>query len=560
MPPKCIKGAENFSSPPILTNATSEIMSREARALQLGLREGEREIFMKEIMEEPGKKGRRETGKHPAKKVAKEGGTGKGRHPLAQMHNPTYQARLKEARRQELTLALRRSCGDLAIPMTTKTYRAVVDISDSEEEAYLDDVVDQILEEEEEEVELGNTCASAELETGETTSTEEQLQTDDCRQQSSSTEETTEEDEDEMGGEESSQGEESPAPAKDGRRRKKKPDPQPDSDNDPNPPQTDDEDFPPDNLGWTRSLSKVKVKDFTGPQQGPNFRKKRDPVKYFLKFFPLSLFLLKSTWTNTNMRKAGSRLLTSVEEVKAWFGIHMVMGLTKIPYYQNYWSFDPGYYNRLIASTMTRHRFDTITKHLACADPNTSPEMIVDKIQRYRHMRSHPLYPLQPVWDEVLSNCRDKYTMGQHLAIDEAMIKYSGFKAKVRKFFMPLKPIRAGFKLYATAESSTGYLANFMLHPYQKGKPAKMADIAMAVAWPFFGLYHKIYTDKLYTSLELARRLLAERTYLTGAVKLVSKGLPVDFSSNQDKNPHHHRKVKELGKMPRGSFYTRQLG
>ena len=161
------------------------------------------------------------------------------------------------------------------------------------------------------------------------------------------------------------------------------------------------------------------------------------------------------------------------------------------------------------------------------------------------------------MWDKVRHACLKFYLPGRELTIDEAMIKYRGFKASVRKFFMPLKPIRAGFKIYAIAESATGFMLNFMVHPHGD-QPSKMIDIAMTVAKHHLNAYHHIFTDKLYTSVSLARSLLAKRTYLTGAVKSNSKGLPADFSTKQA-NPSR-LKIKRLNKTPRGTFYSRQNG
>ena len=353
-----------------------------------------------------------------------------------------------------------------------------------------------------------------------------------------------------------------PTPQK--RKRRGRQAPEPDSDNDPDPPQRDDVASAPDQLGWTRSLHKVKMEQFVGPKpKGPSFRKHRSPVSYFFQFFSIAMFIQISQWTNTNLMNAGVRVLTTTKEIKAWFGIHLVM-----------WSGEdfllPGLLvirSRLITiasspTTMTRNRFDTLTKHLACADPKKDPEKYLqydptrfnDRAHQYLSMRKKPLYPLQPLWDSVVARCHSGFNVGRQLAIDEAMVQYSGFKAKVRKFVMPLKPIRAGFKIYAIADSATGYIYNFIVHPYKGGKPAKMTDIAMEVVEPHLGKYHHIFTDKLYTSVELARRLLSKKTYLTGAVKSTSKGLPTDFSSSQQKNPHHHQKMKRLNKMARGNF------
>ncbi|XP_033640811.1 uncharacterized protein LOC117301036 [Asterias rubens] len=151
---------------------------------------------------------------------------------------------------------------------------------------------------------------------------------------------------------------------------------------------------------------------------------------------------------------------------------------------------------------------------------------------------------------KVRKQCLRKYVPDRELTIDEAMIRYKGFKASVRKFFMPLKPIRAGFKVYAIAESATGFILNFIVHPHGQ-KPAKMLDITMDTAQFHLNAYHHLYTDKLYTSIPLARHLLSKKMYLTGAIKGNSKGLPKDFNSER---------VKRTSSNPRGSFSTRQNG
>ena len=256
-------------------------------------------------------------------------------------------------------------------------------------------------------------------------------------------------------------------------------------------------------------------------------------------------------WTNLKLR-ASRQQLTSLQELKAWFGIHILMGLVKINNCKDYWSSHPGLRNTLISTTMKRNRFDILSQHLACNRPEDDPELIRDKAHRYLSKRTKPLYPLQPLWDKVRRRCLKNYNPGRELAIDEAMIKYRGFKSSVRKFFMPLKPIRAGFKIYAIAESATGFFLNFMIHPHGE-KPAKMVDIAIDVAKQHLWKYHHIFTDKLYTSVSLACLLHSKRTYLTGAVKSNSKGLPHDFSPKQNK-------LKRMNKTARGTFYTRQNG
>ena len=128
-------------------------------------------------------------------------------------------------------------------------------------------------------------------------------------------------------------------------------------------------------------------------------------------------------------------------------------------------------------------------------------------------------------------------------------------KQLVKRFFMPLKPVKMGFKIYAVCEPASGYLLNMVVHS-ESGQ--KMKAISMQMMQPFLDCYHELYCDKLYTSVALATELLERKTYICGAVKRSSKGLPDDFSVNLRINPTSHKKVLELKKAPRGAMYSWQ--
>ena len=261
-------------------------------------------------------------------------------------------------------------------------------------------------------------------------------------------------------------------------------------------------------------------------------------------------------WTNMKLREAHIKS-TTIHEIRAWFGMHILMGLNKMANYRNCWSTHPALRNHMIASTMSRNRFDILNTHLACNDPDKDPSLLTDKGHQYKLKTKHPLYPLEPLWDKVRQRCLHHYNALRELTIDEAMIKYRGFKASIKKFFMPLKPIRAGFKIYVLAKSTTGFVLNFIVHPWSR-KPSKMTTISTKVAKHHLGQYHHIYTDKLYTSVALARILLSKNTYLTGAVKSTSKGLPRDLLNTAKKT--NRDRAKKMNKVPRGTFYSRQNG
>ena len=466
---------------------------------------------------------------------------GKGKAPLPRSEDTARMDRLYREENERMRAAIRSSMKDAGVSMG-KVYRAMADTSDSDEEEFLDRAVAEARE-------MSPLCLAAEAEEA-ALEEEEEDEERETGVETGQEEETGEEGE--TGDEEGDSAGPSTQPLpKQPKKKKGKKVVDPESDNDPDPPSAYQEDHAPDEEGWSRCLEEINVRGFKGKKRGPSFKKKKSPLQYFLKFFPLALFISMVKWTNTKLR-ANRQRLTNLQELKAWFAIHILMGLVKIGNYKHYWSSHPGLRNTLISTTMKRNRFDVISQHLACNDPAKDPDLIRDKAHRYLTKRRRPLYPLQPLWDKVRRRCLKNYRPARELAIDEAMIKYKGFKASVRKFFMPLKPIRAGFKIYAIAEAATGFFSNFIIHPHGE-KPAKMVDIAMDVAKHHLGQYHHIFSDKLYTSVSLARLLHSKKTYLTGAVKSNSKGLPRDFSSKDTK-------VKKMNRTPKGTFYTRQNG
>ncbi|XP_072014242.1 uncharacterized protein [Amphiura filiformis] len=341
---------------------------------------------------------------------------------------------------------------------------------------------------------------------------------------------------------------------------------EPASDNDPSKAPDDDDAGDEDIHGWTRTLRKVPKRAFQGPTPaGPTFPRTLRPLDIFLQFFPLFLFTWIAKWTNKQidiLKKKAQK--TTTAEIRAWFGIQIVMGLVKTNNRRNYWSPKPGFRNILISQTMTKGRYDEISRFIQCTDPTTNPESwdasnTEKKKHKFCHFRAHPMFPLQEVWDTVLDNCRLKYNCRQDLAIDEAMIKYKGAKGWAKRFFMPFKPIRSGFKVYAMADSKTGYLCNFKIHQ-MASRPQKMLDIAMDVASTHLGMRHHIYTDKAYTSVDLARQLLREKTHLTGAIRMRSKQLPIELSQIQKNKQPRVEHITKMGQTKRGTIYSRQNG
>ena len=323
-----------------------------------------------------------------------------------------------------------------------------------------------------------------------------------------------------------------------------------------------DHDEVPDRFGWKKKGTPHDVRRFQGAERGPSYNTMgMSPLDHFFKFFTQTMFGLLVTWTNRALH-AAYKPATSMAEIRAFFGITLLMGVVRLNNIADYWSTRPGLRNQLIASTMTRTRFLLLSKFIRCSDPNTSPDnwpkdTSDQRAHFYHHTKRHPLYQVQPLWDDILQRCRDNYNLGRDVAIDEAMIRYKGFKSFVKKFFMPCKPIRAGFKVYALCDSASYYMGNFKVHPRYT---SKIYTISKDLIRPVYNKCHRVYCDKYYTGVALAKKLLRRRTYLTGAVMTSRAGLPTALSARFSRNGSRRRAnhMRRFKKTRRGTMYFRK--
>lgn len=84
------------------------------------------------------------------------------------------------------------------------------------------------------------------------------------------------------------------------------------------------------------------------------------------------------------------------------------------------------------------------------------------------------LYKIRPIVDHLKYKFLTAFAPSRYLSIDESMI---GFKGRTSlKQYMPMKPIKRGFKVWAISCAETGYLLDFDIY---QGKSAKHPNADM---------------------------------------------------------------------------------
>jgi hypothetical protein len=269
-------------------------------------------------------------------------------------------------------------------------------------------------------------------------------------------------------------------------------------------------------------------------------------IDYFNQFLPGSLIQLAVDETNkyaeyhqryiakkTNLQWKP----TTLTELRAYFGLLLMMGVDRKTSIIDYWSSDIFLRNVGISTVMSRNRFQIITRYFHLADPENDPRRDTDPESRKRRCELDPLYKINPWLKPVLDNCQKNFMMGQHISIDEGMVAFKG-RSKFKQR-LPTKPDRDGFKVWQMSDSLTSYVAYFEPYlgikyktPKEGARKEKNAiqKLVLRMIAPFEGNNHILYSDSLFTKIETAEMLYAKRVFMVGSLnKRTRKGLPSEI-------------------------------
>ncbi len=149
-------------------------------------------------------------------------------------------------------------------------------------------------------------------------------------------------------------------------------------------------------------------------------------------FFNCSLLEMIVDQTNKYAAEClGDRYSTwqtiTVEELQAYMGFMILMGLVKLPSIYDYWQKDEVFHYSPVASRISRDRFFEIHRYLHFADNSTlaAPGTpAYDKLGKIR--------PIITALKDTFSNM---YEPGRDISIDEAMVPFKG--CSLLKQYMP---------------------------------------------------------------------------------------------------------------------------
>ena len=200
------------------------------------------------------------------------------------------------------------------------------------------------------------------------------------------------------------------------------------------------------------------------------------------------------------------------EEILAYIGVVIAMGLYKLPTIDDYW-------RKSGISQMPWYRFRELRRHFLLRDSTKRPA---------KEHSQYKLYQVIPLISRLSHTFRTLYVSSQNVSIDEMLL---GTKCRVSFIqYMPKKPKRCGVKIWALCEAGTGYCSAFQVYTGREDDLQPELGLSYRVVLGLMKNYlnkgYRLFIDNFFTSVQLVFDLLQNVTYTCGTLRSNRKHLP----------------------------------
>lgn len=275
------------------------------------------------------------------------------------------------------------------------------------------------------------------------------------------------------------------------------------------------------------------------------------PVTYFTYFFDTDVIDLLVEQTNIYAEQNRSHNWSPVDipEMKAFLGMIILMGLHPLPTIDLYWSSDPFFRVAEIASVMTCKRFKKVLENLHLNDNSKIPPRGAPQFDK--------LYKVRPLLELLNTACQRSAKTTTSQSIDESMIQFKGISTL--KQYMPLKPVKRGYKVWTRADSQTGYVFEFQIYTGKRDDQSTEfglgANVVKSLTQKLVdeGYRGHVTFDNFFASYDIQQYLYNNGIYATATVNSNRADLPLVVKHAKKKNIPRSQKIN----LARGEFRWR---
>ncbi|KAK3108149.1 hypothetical protein FSP39_002030 [Pinctada imbricata] len=285
---------------------------------------------------------------------------------------------------------------------------------------------------------------------------------------------------------------------------------------------------------WTDRLRRFTIEDFNGtPRPTTILPSDANEIDFFNLLFPSELLEKIAEETNryaeSEQEKKGQDpkwRATTAQEIRAYIGIQIVMGIIVAPNQDMYFSNDSLFKPSGINERITRDRLDKLNQYFHVSDNSQNPRRGQPGHDKLAHVRT--------IMDVILPKLKSAYNPHKEVSIDEAMIAFTGRLGF--KQYVPLKPTKRGIKVWMRADPHNGFVNEFQVYTGKEGRTAEKGlgeRVVRDLSRSIWGNYHHIYCDNYFTSIQLFNDLAENKTYACGTIRTNRKGLPPTITKSK---------------------------
>jgi len=246
----------------------------------------------------------------------------------------------------------------------------------------------------------------------------------------------------------------------------------------------------------------------------------------------LSPPLIREFVQHTNAAAPNDWRQTTVEELYAFIGAHIFMGIDRLPQTELYWSKE--FRHDIITSAFTRDRFKQLLRYFRVAPADDGD------------VERDPLPHIRPLVERLNAVFAANYIPSRSLVLDETMVAFKG-RSRIKQY-MPMKPHKWGYKIYCLA--SDNYILRFEIYEgrvEEKSATGATYDTVLRMIEPYQGKEHILFADSWFSSPTLLDALKQRGIRYCGSVRSNRRGLP-KISDN------------DIKALKRGEWLQRQKG
>jgi len=247
-----------------------------------------------------------------------------------------------------------------------------------------------------------------------------------------------------------------------------------------------------------------------------------EPLDYFEQLFPETLWTRLATETNryaTEKAPAKAQYDTDVKELKAFIALTMAMSIHQLPRMKNYWSDDWVLSVPQFRQVFTRDRYLYLFYNVHMVDNSTA--LPCDDPSHDR------LFKIRPLITKLNETFQEAYSPSKNVSVDESMVRFKGRSSL--KQYLPMKPIKRGFKIWCLSCSGSGYLLQFRIYTGKDAEqPGSLAErVVVELVVPLCAKSNcTVFMDNFFTSLPLMKRLAEEGIHTCGTFRSNRVGFP----------------------------------